>query len=150
MKYANNLPQVMADPLASWQTIAANEFELKFSNRMLLRLHIPTSKRSKPSVRLVPFVQTVHGIVAGTPIDLPLHGDRDINNAKEDLIKIAKHVNASVRAEYAMREWDVEVPRALAMGYDFERYAERELKQTEIPEWVWEKVCGEHGNPGLN
>ena len=73
-----------------------------------------------------------------------------VNINKEDLIKIAKHVNASLRAEYAMREWGAEAPQALAMGYDFERYAERELEQTEIPEWVWDKVCGEHGNPGLN
>ena len=90
MKYTKNLPQIMPLRNAAWVTIAANEFELQFSDRMLLRLHIPMSAKSKPSVRLVPYVKTIHGVVApGAPIDLPLPNDRDVNTAKANALSIA-------------------------------------------------------------
>ena len=90
MRYTNNLPPIEPISNAEWVTIAANEFELRFSNRMLLRLHIPASKKSTPSVRIVAHTKTSYGTVRyDAPIDLQLPNDRDINTAKENALKTA-------------------------------------------------------------
>lgn len=83
-----NIPTITSIPNAEWETFAANDYRLWFSDSCMLELYIPTKKRVAPFVKICPYAKTGSGATyytsAQIAIDLP--NERDINKAKQNAI----------------------------------------------------------------